>query len=58
MRVRIGGADAGTLDLERTPGWVEAVLPIDASLVRSEIRIELTNEGPGDFVDFHEWVTQ
>ena len=58
VRVRIGGADAGMLDFERTQGWVEAVLPIDATRVRSEIRIELTNEGPGDFVDFHEWVTQ
>jgi hypothetical protein len=58
VHVRIGGADAGVIDLERTQGWVEAVLPIDASLVRTSIRIELTNEGPGDFVDFHEWVTQ
>lgn len=58
VRVRIDGADAGWLELERTAGWLEVDLAIPAERVRSEMRIELTNEGPGDFVDFHEWLTQ
>lgn len=58
VRVRINRVDAGFLDLERTDGWVEASLAIPADRVAAEMRIELTNEGPGDFVDFHEWLTQ
>lgn len=58
VRVRIDAVDAGFIDLERTPGWVEVSLAIPADRVRSEMRIELTNDGPGDFVDFHEWLTQ
>jgi hypothetical protein len=58
VRVRLDGEDAGFLDLERAEEWVEAVLPIPADRVRPSMRIELVNEGPGDFVDFHEWLTQ
>jgi hypothetical protein len=58
VRVRIAGTDAGALELERAPGWVEVALTIPAERVTSEMRIELTNDGPGDFVDFHEWLTQ
>ena len=58
VRVRVDGQDAGVFDLERTSSWLEAPLAIPASLVTGEMHIELTNEGPGDFVDFHEWLTQ
>ena len=58
VRVRIQGVDAGTLDLERTAGWVEVPLSIPGGRVQGEMGIVLTNEGPGDFVDFHEWLTQ
>ncbi len=59
VRVRIDGADAGTLDLERKGGWEEVGHLIGGELVRhADVHIELTNEGPGDFLDYHAWITQ
>ena len=58
VRVRIDGQDAGAIVLERTLGWVEASVAIPAERVTAQMSIELFNEGPGDFVDFHEWLTQ
>ena len=58
VHVRIQGADAGTLELERTGGWIEVPLAIPGERVSEAMVVELTNEGPGDFVDFHEWLTQ
>ena len=58
VRVRIDGVDAGALEFERTSGWVEVALPIPAERVQPSMRVELVNEGPGDLVDFHEWLTQ
>jgi hypothetical protein len=58
VRVRVNGADAGELALQRTGGWVEVALALPAERVTGELRVELTNEGPGDFVDFHDWLTQ
>jgi hypothetical protein len=59
VRVRVNGIDAGTLGLERTNGWEETGFLVDERFVQSDkIRIELTNEGPGDFLDYHLWVTQ
>lgn len=58
VRVRVNGIDAGVIELERTLGWVEKSLAIPTGRVQSSMRIELTNEGPGDFVDYHEWITQ
>ncbi len=59
VHVRVDGLDAGDIALERTNGWEETGFLIDEGLVRSgSIRIELTNMGPGDFLDYHAWVTQ
>jgi hypothetical protein len=58
VSVRIEGVLAGTLDLERSAGWIEIPLAIAAERVTGEMHVELTNEGPGDFVDFHDWLTQ
>ncbi|HSO35369.1 MAG TPA: hypothetical protein VLT33_22725 [Labilithrix sp.] len=58
IRVRIDGRDAGAFELERTNGWLEVPLAIGGALVTEEMHVELTNDGPGDFVDFHEWLTQ
>ncbi len=58
VRVRVDGQDAGVFDLERTDSWLEAPLAVPAALVTAEMHVELTNEGPGDFVDFHAWLTQ
>ena len=39
-------------------GWEESVFELPGELVRGSIRVSLTNEGPGDFVDYHVWITQ
>ncbi len=58
VRVRIDGDDAGVITLDRTLGWVEAAIAIPPERVKLQMRIELVNDGPGDFVDYHEWLTQ
>ena len=58
VRIKVDGVEAGALDLERSAEWMEVALPIPADRVKTEVRIELTNDGPGDFVDFHQWLTQ
>ncbi len=59
VRVLVEGRDAGTIDLERTNGWEETGhLIADEFITRPNVRIELINEGPGDFLDYHLWITQ
>ena len=59
VRVRVGGRDAGVIDLRRTDGWEETGHLIgDEFITGANVRIELTNEGPGDFLDYHLWITQ
>jgi hypothetical protein len=57
LRVRVGDVES-VVDLERTPGWVEVAVALPAGRVSADMRVVVTNEGPGDFVDFHEWLTQ
>ncbi|MFO0738036.1 MAG: hypothetical protein U0270_19240 [Labilithrix sp.] len=59
VRIRVDGVDAGKLDVVRTNGWEERAFLVPDRLVTSASpRIELRNEGPGDFVDYHVWITQ
>ena len=59
VRVRVDGRDVGTMALERTNGWEETALEIAGDHVPGgKLRVELTNEGPGDFIDYHAWITQ
>ncbi|HEY8076823.1 MAG TPA: hypothetical protein VIF62_22005 [Labilithrix sp.] len=58
VSVRVQGAEVGALDLDRGSGWLEAVVRIPPERVLAGATVELVNEGPGDFVDFHVWVTQ
>ncbi|MBX3229361.1 MAG: hypothetical protein KIT84_17925 [Labilithrix sp.] len=59
VRIRVEGADAGKLELTRTNAWEEKAFQVDGALTKREtLRVTLTNEGPGDFVDYHLWVTQ
>jgi hypothetical protein len=58
VRIRIDGQDAGTFELDATGGWADNVTVLPGDLVRGSIRVSLTNEGPGDFVDYHVWITQ
>jgi hypothetical protein len=58
VRVRIDGQDAGAIDLDTSGGWADVPFTLRAEQVRGAMRISLTNEGPGDFVDYHVWITQ
>lgn len=59
VRVRVDGRDVGVITLERTDGWEETGFLIGEEHVRgATIHVELTNEGPGDFLDYHLWLTQ
>ena len=59
VRVRIEDNDAGTQSFARTDGWdEEAFLVQDKFVTGANLRVTLTNEGPGDFVDYHVWITQ
>jgi hypothetical protein len=58
VRVRVDRQDAGSFDLDNTGGWADNAFTLAAEHVRGSMRISLTNEGPGDFVDYHVWITQ
>jgi hypothetical protein len=58
VRIKVDGADAGTMEVDRIDGWEEKPVLVPAELVHDEIHVEITNEGPGDFLDYHAWVTQ
>ena len=58
VNVRIDGANAGTIALERTGAWEEKPFELPSGLVTDRMRVELTNDGPGDFVDYHAWILQ
>ncbi|MEO7113065.1 MAG: hypothetical protein ABI183_21685, partial [Polyangiaceae bacterium] len=56
--VHVGGNATVQLAFEKGSAWVEAVAPLTADSVRESVDIELWNQGPTDFVDYHVWVTQ
>lgn len=58
VRVRVDGEDAGAISFERTGGWVERMISLPKERVGPGARVELRNEGPGDFVDYHAYVLQ
>lgn len=58
VRVRIDEQDAGAFELDVRGGWADEVIQLSGDHVRGTMRISLTNEGPGDFVDYHVWLTQ
>jgi len=58
VRVRIDEQDAGAIELDTSGGWADTPFTLREELVRGSMRVSLTNEGPGDFVDYHVWITQ
>ncbi len=58
IRVHVGGHEVDRIVFERTEGWVEKIATIPGERVGPEIEIELANDGPDDFVDYHVWATQ
>ena len=59
VRVLVGGAEIARVPLEASEGWVERVVTVPVENVDDEqIDVTLANDGPGDFIDYHVWVTQ
>jgi len=58
LHVRVNGEALPPLELRHQDGWIEPVLSVPARLVRGTLDVEITNDGPGDFVDYHVWVAQ
>ena len=54
----MGGAEIARLPLEESSAWLERVVAVPASAVGEEIDVTIANDGPGDFIDYHVWVTQ
>ncbi len=55
--VMLDGERAGAFDLAPSDSWSEPEVRI-APARTSTLKVELRNEGPGEFVDYHVWVTQ
>lgn len=59
ISVRINGVALPPLHVERADRWVELAVPIPGELSgANELSVEITPEGPSDFVDFHAWITR
>ena len=59
VMLRVGGQPLVELVMDRAEGWAEAVAPVPPErLTGPEMAVEMFNQGPGDFVDYHAWVTQ
>jgi hypothetical protein len=56
--VRIHGRDVETVHWTRSEGWDERVVTLPPEDVTAELPLELYNQGPEDFVDYHVWVAQ
>lgn len=58
VRLRVRGADVAKLQLSAVEGWVDKITEIPGDVVTRELEIEMANDGPNDFVDYHAWITQ
>jgi hypothetical protein len=56
--VRVGGRSIDTVHWTPIEGWAEQKVQIPGDQVTSDITVELFNQGPQDFVDYHVWVAQ
>lgn len=58
VRVYADGVEVGTLALTPSEGWIESMVALTPDRVRDGMKLELKNDGPNDFVDYHVWITQ
>lgn len=58
VRIRVGGVEVGALDVVKRSAWEERAIALPASVVAPGAKVEVLVDGPGDFVDYHAWVTQ
>jgi hypothetical protein len=56
--VRVDEHDVDTIHWTAGQGWVEASVEIPEDRVAPELRVELVNQGPEEFFDYHVWVVQ
>jgi hypothetical protein len=58
VRVLEGGGELSRENIDGANAWVELVVPVPPERVTGDIDVTLANDGPGDFIDYHVWVTQ
>lgn len=59
FEVRVSGKTIAHANHMRVEGWQENVFDLDESATRSgTIDVTIYNIGPGDFIDYHVWLTQ
>ncbi len=58
LYVKVNGETLPPLTVHHEDGWIEPTLRIPQDLVRETLDVEIRNDGPGDFVDFHVWVAE
>ena len=58
VSVQVDGALLGSIRIAPDDGWKELSYEIPAARVREAMEIDLQNDGPGDFLDYHVWITQ
>jgi hypothetical protein len=58
VHVLIGGKEIGRVPLAAANTWLEPVVAVPGDDMGEEIEVTLVNDGPGDFIDYHVWVTQ
>jgi hypothetical protein len=58
VRVSVDGVEVARVSFEASEAWVEEVVAIPAAQVKETIAVTLLNDGPGDFLDYHVWITQ
>ncbi len=56
VRVLVNGVDGGSFDFDRAEAWLEESIALPAASITTDTRIELVNDGPGDFLDYHLWL--
>ena len=58
VHVIIDGTPIETLDYVPGKGFEERVVEVPGASVQPTIHLVLHNDGPGDFTDYHVWITQ
>jgi len=58
VRVVVDGSEIARVPFVASEAWVEKVIEVPAPRVRGSIDVTFANDGPGDFLDYHVWVTQ
>jgi len=58
IHVRVNGVDLPKLLVTQKDAWVEPSVKVPAALVQSSVDVEVIDDGPNAFVDYHVWIAQ